>query len=378
MKVVHVLPFDGVGGTEIGQLRVIEALRRWGVENRVVCFAASGPLRELLRERQVPFEVHAPPDPSFRRGARFAWDSWAWSRTLRREPFDVMHCADLLAAYHVSLAGRLAGRPVICHIRSRRHDVSRRDQFFLRPVNHFAFVSEATRASFALPVPSGRATVVYDGLAVGTPLTIAERRSANEALKAELGLEEETRLIGMFGRIAPVKDFATLIQAAALLIPQHREVRFVLVGQAAAGDWEFEQEVHRLISGLGLERYFLFTGFRSEVMRLMNAVDIVVLSTHSEGMPLVLLEAMAAGRPVVATAVDGIPEIVAEGRTGWLVPPGDAPALAERLGDLVRNPERAAQWGEAGRQRVEQQFSVNAFEHGLRDLYRKVVPAFAG
>jgi glycosyltransferase involved in cell wall biosynthesis len=123
----------------------------------------------------------------------------------------------------------------------------------------------------------------------------------------------------------------------------------------------------------GVASRFVFTGFRTDVARLMSALDVFVLCTHFEGLPLVILEAMARGRPVVATAVDGIPEIVIDGRTGLLHTHGDAEALASRLLSLLEDDALAARLGGAGREFVKMEWSRERFAANMARLYGDVL-----
>jgi glycosyltransferase involved in cell wall biosynthesis len=123
----------------------------------------------------------------------------------------------------------------------------------------------------------------------------------------------------------------------------------------------------------GVADRFIFTGFREDVHRMITAMDIFVLSTHSEGFPLVVLEAMAQGKPVVATAVDGIPEMIQDGKTGLLYPHGDHARLAEQMFSLLNSDDRVAALGEAGRELVRQNFSTAMFATRMVDLYEGMI-----
>src|SRR5205085_7303145 len=156
------------------------------------------------------------------------------------------------------------------------------------------------------------------------------------------------------------------------------EARFVVVGDCEEANRGHYEEVRRALEGQGVAPYFVFTGFRTDVPRLMSAFDVFVLCTHFEGLPLVILEAMARGLPVVATAVDGIPEIVLEGRTGLLHPRGDAETLAARLAALLGDGALAARLGGAGREFVKMEWSRERFAANMAALYEDVLGVRAG
>ena len=128
------------------------------------------------------------------------------------------------------------------------------------------------------------------------------------------------------------------------------------------------------MQALGIEDSFLFTGFQSDVPEIVAALDVFVLSTHREGLPLSLLEAMAQGKPVIATAVDGIPELITHGETGLLYGHKDTAALASLILGVVADPERAAQLGEAAREHCRANFNQATFAENAAELYREMLP----
>jgi len=169
------------------------------------------------------------------------------------------------------------------------------------------------------------------------------------------------RLIAV-GRLKAPKDFLTLIRALAALPDQEYEALIV-------GDGPDRSEVKAEIQRLGLEDRVQLAGERSDVPELLAASDVFVLSSRSEGLPVSVLEAMAAELPVVASGVGGLAELVVDGETGILVPPGDEAALAEALGRLVEDSELRRRLGAAGRARAESSFDLSAFRRAHLELY---------
>jgi glycosyltransferase involved in cell wall biosynthesis len=165
------------------------------------------------------------------------------------------------------------------------------------------------------------------------------------------------------GRLRPPKDFATLLRAVAALEPGSARLRI-------AGDGPERAALAAEVARLGLESTVELMGTRTDVAELLAGADVFVLSSDSEGLPMSVLEAMAARLPVVASAVGGVPEAVRDGETGTLVPPRDSAALAEALRRLVADPALRDRLGEAGRRRVEREFSLARFEREHLELYR--------
>jgi glycosyltransferase involved in cell wall biosynthesis len=324
---------------------------------------------------QAGFEVaeYRAIEPSYRHPRDFLSASRALSREFRRRGIDLVHCADLLAAYYAGLAGKMARLAVLCQIRCSYPRISARDKTFLKAVDHFAFVSKDARNTFGYKVSDDRATVIYDGIDVpgGT------ETNDNAAVRKELGISPDVTIIGMIARVAPAKDFSTLVRSAQSLVRKFPDVLFLIVGDHSMVDLNRRHyaEVRQLISESGLSEYFMFTDHRDDVERLLNAIDIFVLSTKTEGLPLVILEAMAHAKPVVATAVGGVPELVRDKQTGFLHSLGDYEAQANQLSLLVEDKTLRHRLGEAGRALVRSDFSRERFATQVSDLYSTLIGA---
>ena len=173
------------------------------------------------------------------------------------------------------------------------------------------------------------------------------------------------------GRLAAPKDFSTLVAAVARLPEGRARLRVF-------GDGPFRSELEAQKRALGLDGAVEFAGEVPDVRPHLEEADVFVLSSLSEGMPVSILEAMAAGLPVVASAVPGLEEVVLDGETGFLVPPADPAALAEKLAELVDDPARRASFGAAGRARAEEHFSLPAWRDAHFSLYRSLLAARSG
>ena len=372
-RIAHILPFPELGGTEHGTLRIAKALDQSRFTNVVFHLPEAEPVRALFAENGLPCTPYEPAVPSYRSAAGYLRSSLKLARAFKQHQVDLVHCADLLAAHHAALAGRLAGIPVLCHIRSRFDAVSRRDCSFLWPVQRFVFVSRNTWEHFACAVRDSRGMVVYDGIDV--PLA-ADAGKDRESVGREFNIPEQAPILGMLARVAPQKDFATLARAAARILEVEPETRFLIAGDyTGPGNREHYQLVRRELETCGVAGSFIFTGYRQDVSRLLNAIDVFVLSTHKEGLPLVILEAMARAKPVVATAVDGVPEIIEDGETGLLFPHEDHEQLAAHIIGLLRDRQWASRLGEAGLRLVHTRFSTEQFGASMNAVYTALLEA---
>lgn len=274
------------------------------------------------------------------------------------------------------IAARLAGVPSIYHV----HDVTLGSpkpvgwliaQMINLTSDRTLFVSEAARR--ALPLPSGaahKACVVYNGV------DTCEFRPglSSEAIHLELGLQPGQRLVAAIGDLDERKGQEYLVRACVRVREVFPDVRFLFVGGVASGgrQIDYDQRVKNLARELGVEASTLFVGRRSDIPSLLNAVDLVVQPSLAEAFGLVVLEAGACGVPVVASATGGLLEIIADGETGLLVPPGDVKALSETIMVLLRDEPRRRAMGIAARQRIERLFDLSKHIDVIAATYEDV------
>ena len=180
-------------------------------------------------------------------------------------------------------------------------------------------------------------------------------------LRQRLGLGSGVPLVGAVGRLVPIKDLATLVRAVARLDGVHL---------ALIGDGEQRAELEALVASLGLAARVHLPGWAEDVAAWMADLDVVALTSRNEGTPVALIEAFAAGKPVVATRVGGVPYVVQDGHTGWLVTPGDDREVSARLEDALGDPSSATRRAQAGRAEVLERFSADRLVDDIRRLYR--------
>ena len=185
-------------------------------------------------------------------------------------------------------------------------------------------------------------------------------------LKAKLGIPKASPVLGTVARLHSQKGHRYLIEAAKSIVKDFPKVRFVLVG-----DGDLRRELEEQVGAADLTGNFIFLGFREDVRELLKMFDIFVLPSLYEGLPNVVLEAMATGLPVVATSVDGTPELIVNGKTGYLVAAKQPQPLAAKIKALLSDTKLAQQFGRQGRKRVEENFSLEKQVNDFQDLYEK-------
>lgn len=231
----------------------------------------------------------------------------------------------------------------------------------VRRASRLITVSEALRAELVAlcPEASGKITTIPNGIELGA----SGCRDAAE-LRAEIGVPAQVPLVGMVARLAPRKGIAEFLQACRQVADQWPQAHFVL-----AGDGPLREVAHSLREQLGLRDELHLLGAVESARELIAALDCLVVASTSEGSSLVAMEAMACGKPVVATRVGGVPEVVVDGETGVLVRPGEATALAEGIAALLRSPERRRALGERGRRRAVEHFDLRLMLERTRQVY---------
>jgi len=231
-------------------------------------------------------------------------------------------------------------------------------------------VSEALRRDLVTGFPDAlhKSLTIANGVDTGA----APMRDADEVRRA-LGLPEGAPLVGVVARLAPQKGILEFLDAARLIANSHPQVMCVI-----AGDGPLVQEAHDRRTELGLATQVQFLGHIDWARELLGALDLLVIPSLSEGSSVVAMEAMALGKPVVATSVGGVPEVVLDGETGLLVAASDPEKLARAVGDLLDDPDRAKTMGERGRARARAHFDLADMLERTKAVYADVLREHLG
>lgn len=222
-------------------------------------------------------------------------------------------------------------------------------------------------------VPPHKIRLVYYGIDLNRPLALSD--SAARSLRRELDLSAEAPFLLCVARLDPQKGHPTLLAAMRLVLQREPDARLVLVGGAQQASPDYVAELRVQAAAPDLAGKIIFAGERADVPRLMAACDVFVLASEWEGFGLVLAEAMAAGKPVVTTHVSGIPEVVVDGETGLVVPPRDAPALADALLRLITDAAVRRRLGTNGYRRVQERFTADRMVDQTIAIYREALAA---
>ncbi len=359
-RVLHVVKVAGISGAENHLLLLLPALRERGWDVAAVMLHDGEPGAEDFAAR-----LEADGVPVERVRLPRAFDPRAFTRILRRarrDRPDVLHTHLVHADFHGLPAGRLARVPVLV---STKHGFNA-----FRDRKAFA-IADRTVASLA---------DVHVAISAGLARYLAESEGFDAASFEVVHYGIEARAeppplpgaprLAIVGRLIPIKGHDVLLRAVA----RARE-RLPGLTLEIAGDGELEAELRATATRLGLDDAVTFLGRVAPVDPVLERAEVVVVPSFGEGFGMVALEAMERGRPVIASDVGGLPEIVDEGRTGMLVPPGDVEALARAIAELADDPARAAAMGEAGRTRALEEFSQDRCTERIAALYETALGA---
>ncbi|MBA7709862.1 putative glycosyltransferase EpsD [subsurface metagenome] len=307
---------------------------------------------------------------------------------MRQKRYDIVHTHNSKAGFIGRLAAKIAGVPIIIHTIHgfAFHEYERPprrilfillERFAARLCDKLITISEPLK-EWGLRLKIGRPekyVTIYSGIEV-------EKFKVNiniDGKKKELGIKPNVKVIGVVAKLWEGKGHETVLEAAPQVIKKIPDVKFLFVGEGYLRD-----RLKARVRKLGLSDKIIFTGFRSDIPKITATFDVALLVSLFEGMGRVLLEAMVLGKPVVATKVGGIVDVVKasglegplawkEGETGILVPPGDADALAKAIVTILKDEELARRMGEAGKRRIDKRFTAKTMVKRISEVYEKLI-----
>ena len=364
LNVMHVVDLLALAGMEYGVIKLVNRLDRKLFRPTICC-------QQYQVENTVPlldpdvrvFSLHRPEGRSLRLILKLA-------RLLRREKVDIVHSHNWATLIYTVAAAKLARTPVVIHGEhgfETNHgmvDHARFSRWLARYTTHVTTVSETLCHDLQTRwmLPPERISAVPNGV----DLDRFGPESNVPDLRQELGIGAEELIIMTIGGLRPVKDHATLIRGFAKAHRRLPPSHLVIVGM----DWRsLRAELEGLAAQLGVGGKILFTDVRTDIPALLRTCDVYVNTSRFEGLSNTILEAMASGKPVIATAVGGNPELVQDGMTGFLIRPGDDTQLAGCLETILADKVLRQRMGASGRRVTEERFSVARMVEDYSSMY---------
>lgn len=350
-----------IGGIELVNLNLARYLDKSRFEVTLVCWRGEGPLIERLRGQDFDLVVFGLPTWNF------LGILWGYCREIRGRRIHILHANP---GSFSRISAVVLKVPVIIssfHSQWRLGFVKLLlDRILSKFTDHFIGVSQAVAEHIKAQqkIRDDRIKVIYNGVIPEE----YELRPRDISLKSELGLTDNARLVGFLGRLSFEKGADILIRAAPAILRKQRTAHLVVVG-----DGPERADLERMAQELGIFKRVHFLGYRQDIPEILSALDVVAVPSRQAGFELILAEAMASGVPVVASKVGPIPEVIADGETGLLVPPQDHEAFADAIIKLLGQPDRRKRMGEAGKKRVLEKFTVQKMVSQYEALYERLV-----
>ncbi|MBO0858279.1 MAG: glycosyltransferase [Chloracidobacterium sp.] len=372
-RILHLITSFEVGGTERQAVELLKRIDRRRFDLSLAALRLEGPLYQEV-EAIFPRAPQFPLTSFYNANAAKQWMRLrAW---MISERVEILHAHDFYAGLFGAAAAIGAGvRVIACqrHIRlsdRRAHEWGAR---LTRRLAHRVLVnSEAIRDCILAGghIAPEKIIVIHNGLSAAAERVALDndvRAKQRAALLREFNLEDGAKLIGFVARLQPVKGHRFFIEAACRVVAVEPKAHFLLVGDGALRP-EIEQQAARL----GVSDHVHLLGARDDAVSIAAGFDVAASASLSEGLPNAVMEAMAAGAPVVATAVGGTAELVIDGVTGFLVPPANAGQLSRRILDTLQNPGRSAQMAAQGRLRALSRFGIRRMVESVEHLYDEI------
>jgi len=373
IRVMHVVDVLALAGMEYGVIKVVNRLPET-IQPSICCLRHQDDVTRAVLDPRVPVVALR------KRTRRNYGLIGVLASVFRRERIDVVHSHNWQTYMYAVLGARLAGVPVVIH-GEHGHDEaapSARRLWVKRRIAPLVtrFVAVSANLARELEEEWGIARERIASIPNGVDADLFRPEADRAAIRRQLSLSSEDEVVIHVGGLRPVKDHRTLIRAFAVARRTRPAARLVIVGSDS--DRALRAELDALALELGFADAVRFTGVRRDVPALLAASDLYVNSSLYEGMSNTILEAMAAGKPVLATAVGGNVDLVRDGATGFLVPAQDAEAMGERMAALLADPALRCRVGEAGRAYVETNHGMQRMVDTYAELYQTAFHARAG
>ena len=381
VKVVRIVTRLNIGGVAHHVANLMRGLDRTKYEQQLVCGlegAGEGSMREHIQAQGViPILIsQLVGNPRLNVSDALAFAHIL--RLLRRERPVILHTHTSKAGLLGRVAAHLTGVPIVVHTFHglvlkghygplKTNVVRVVERWLARFSDRLIAVGDEDKKDLLAYriAPTHKIDVIPLGLELDHFIDSRKRRGV---LHRELGLDSASRLIGIVGRIAPIKNHRLFFDAMTHVLAQHANAHVVV-----AGDGDLRPEMERYVREIGIADRVSFLGWRHDLPQVYTDLDVVVISSNNEGTPVSAIEAMAAGRPVVATRVGGLPDVISDGETGYLVAPGNVEQLASAVERVLRDGETTDRLRRNARESVKHKFAVERLAADIDLLYRRLL-----
>ena len=369
VKIMLIIATKGLSGPMKGVLQLLENMDSAEYEVSLYGFQITNreedPLVSALRDRRIPVKLLIQKKGSYLSLCRQV------VREIREGGVDVLQTHGFKPTFLGFVARLFCRVKWVCFMHGSTSEnfkvrmYNALDSILQRWADRTVLVSESQRQKILGGRNTQRVRVLHNAVDIMSPMPVS---ADGQPVRDRLAIPNASRIVAAVGRFSPEKGIDVLLEAFAMLVRQVDNVHLVLVG-----DGQERSALEGQSAGLGIDGMVHFVGHSQTPGDYVAEADLLALPSRSEGIPNVVLEAMAMGKPVVATSVGGVPEIVDDGQTGRLVPPERPDLLAQGLAELLADPELRGKLASEGRRRVREAFSVEARVAKMQILYRDIL-----
>ncbi len=359
---MHIVSSLEVGGLEIMVLNLLRKINRERYEPSICTFQTGGDLKKEFELMEIPIFIAE---------RKEGWDfrlPFKLSKLLTKEKIDLIHTHNAVPWLYGGIAAKILNSKLLFHtehanLYPEKKKLILAEKYLSNITNEI--IADVKKVADYLEKEEGicpnKIKVIFNGVDVGKYESVKINTISK---KRELGINEDNLIIGIVARLNKVKDHNNLLNAFRIVSQSIDEAKLLIIG-----DGELKQELINYSNKIGIDKKVIFLGNRRDIPELLKILDVFVLSSISEGLPLTILEAMAAGVPVIATNVGGNKEVVLHEETGLLVPERDSKELADAINIVLKNKEKANLFSINGLIRVKQYFSLDQMVKKYERLY---------
>ena len=357
-----------MGGAEISLLNLVKRLNK---ELFIPHFACSkeGPFTDELRKIKIPPDFVQFPSIRWPNPVQICNTIRKLLDIIKKKQINLIHSNQPRSNLFGAIAAKIRNVPIIWHERCLERGRFDSDNIFSFLPDRIICNSSAVRNRFT---KGAKTDAKIRTIINGVDLREFNLELNGSTIRKEFNIDEDEPIIGTIGRIDPEKGYECFLESARIVSQDFENVRFLVVG-GAFNNPSLEKSLYEMSVEKGIDKKTIFTGFRRDIPQITASMDVIVLPSGIDACSRVLFEAMAMRKPLVATNAGGTPEIVQDGVTGLLVKPGDSSGMAKCIVKLLNNKNLAEQYGNAGRKRVEEMFTIQRNIKETEDVYLELI-----
>lgn len=364
-KILYLTPSATLLGARKSLLLLLEQLNKNKFTPIVVC-SKDGDLVRELENRKIKTEILRFHGWRKLRNIKYIPSTViSLVKLIKKEKIELIHCNEFWLNPYGVISARITRIPCITHIRTSL-DIKKVKNYLLAHSDKLITVSNETRRPIEkFPKIFKKTVTIYNGVDTGK----FNPNIKSDEVRRELNIASDEIVVGVIGQLYPDKGQKTFIQAASIVLKKYPKTKFLIVGEAKKE--RYETQLRDVVDELGLQNEIIFTGKRNDIPQILSILDIFALPTLNEGFARVIIEAMACGKPVIATSVGGNSEAVINGITGFIIPMNSPYILAQKIMELTENESLRRKMGAMGRQRVVNNFSLEHYVGDIEKVYNE-------